>query len=68
MTPVFSSGFQPDPASALDVLAFVFCPLELFGSGDGSQEEREAIAELMAPAKQQAIRRWQEVRREQQAN
>lgn len=65
--PVYSSGFEPDPKSALDVLAFVLCPATVFAP-TGSESERAAIAEMLGPAKEEAIRRWQEAARIQSAN
>ena len=67
MSPVYSSGIQPDPASARDVLAFVLCPLEVFASC-GSQAEKDAIAAVMVPVKEQAVRRWQAARHEREIN
>ena len=46
---VFASGFTPDPACALDVLAFVLCPPEVFAP-TGDPEEIAAVAELIEPA------------------
>ena len=65
--PVYSSGFEPDPNDALDVLAFVLCPATVFAPA-GSEAERAAIAEMLGPAKEEAIRRWQEAARVQSAN
>ena len=59
MSPVYSSGFEPDPHSAVDVLAFVLCPVAVFAPA-ADAEEIEAVAELLGPAKEEAIRRWQE--------
>jgi hypothetical protein len=59
MTPVYSSGFEPNPFDARDVLAFVLCPPEAFVPG-GDEDEMEAVAELIGPAKEEAIRRWYE--------
>jgi hypothetical protein len=67
MNAVFSSRFQPDPHDALDVLAFVLCPVAAFAPGAGP-DEIAAVAEMIAPAKQEAIRRWQEARRAHRAN
>ena len=53
---LYSSTYQPDPRSALDVLAFVLTPVEAFAS---SPDELEAIAELLGAAKSEAIERWQ---------
>lgn len=66
-TPIYSSGFEPDPNDALDVLAFVLCPSAVFAPS-GSEAERAAIAEMLGPAKEEAIRRWQEAARVSTAN
>ncbi|MBE7452482.1 MAG: hypothetical protein HS111_27460 [Kofleriaceae bacterium] len=58
---LFASGFTPDPASAKDVLAFVLCPPEAFAPS-GDPEEIAAVAELIGPAKSEAVRRWQALR------
>ena len=57
MSDVYSSGFTPNPDSAVDVLAFVFCPLSAFAP-TGDFEELEAVAELIGPLKEQAVKRW----------
>jgi hypothetical protein len=67
MSPVYSSGYSPDPKSARDVLAFVLCPLEAFAPGADAQEI-EAVAEMIGPAKEEAVRRWQEARRQTTVN
>ncbi len=54
---LYSSSYQPDPRSALDVLAFVLTPLEAFASVD-DPAEREAVAELLGNAKAEAVKRW----------
>ena len=54
---LFASGFTPDPASAKDVLAFVLCPPEVFAPS-GDPDEVAAVAELIEPAKIEAVRRW----------
>jgi hypothetical protein len=64
---VYSSGFTPDPHDTVDVLAFVLCPLEAFAPG-ADADEIAAVAEMIAPAKEEAVRRWQEARRARQAN
>ena len=61
MTPVYSSGFEPNPFDTVDVLAFVLCSPEVFVPG-GDQAEIDAVADLIGPAKENAIRRWQEAR------
>lgn len=59
MSAIYSSGIEPDPRDARDVLAFVLCPIAVFAPA-GSEEERAAIAEMLAPAKEEAIRKWME--------
>ena len=54
---LYASGFTPDPMSALDVLAFVLCPPEVFAP-TGDPDEVAAVAELIEPAKAEAVRRW----------
>jgi len=54
---LYTSSYAPDPKSALDVLAFVLTPIEAFASVD-DPAEREAVAELLGNAKQEAIERW----------
>jgi hypothetical protein len=67
MSALFSSRFQPDPHDARDVLAFVLCPLAAFAPG-ADEDEIAAVAEMIAPAKQEAIRRWQEAQRARRTN
>lgn len=67
MGAVYSSGFQPDPNDAVDVLAFVLCPLEAFAPG-ADQDEIAAVAEMIGPAKEEAVRRWQEAHRARHSN
>jgi hypothetical protein len=64
---LFSSSYQPDPRSALDVLAFVLTPVEAFASVD-DPDEREAVAELLGAAKEEALKRWFSLRNESAAN
>ena len=52
---VYSSTYQPDPRSALDVLAFVLTPIQAFAT---DPDELEAVAELLGAAKSEAIERW----------
>jgi hypothetical protein len=59
MSSVYSSGFEPDPHDALDVLAFVLCPVQVFAPA-GDEDEMQAVAELIAPAKAEAVKRWYE--------
>jgi hypothetical protein len=54
---VFASGFTPDPGCALDVLAFVLCSPAVFAP-TGDPDEVAAVAELIEPAKAEAVRRW----------
>ena len=62
---VYSSSYQPDPRSALDVLAFVLTPIEAFSD---DPDEQEAVAELLGAAKTEAIERWQSLRCQTQTN
>ncbi|WP_428261590.1 hypothetical protein [Haliangium sp.] len=59
MGDLYASNITPDPYDALSVLAFVFCPPGVFAP-TGNRAEQEAVAELMAPAKAEAARRWYE--------
>jgi hypothetical protein len=52
---LYSSTYQPNPRSALDVLAFVLTPVQAFAS---HPDELEAVAELLGAAKSEAIERW----------
>lgn len=54
---LYASGFSPDPHNAKDVLAFVLCPAEVFAPS-GDPDEIAAVAELIEPAKVEAVRRW----------
>lgn len=56
---LFSSTYQPDPRSALDVLAFVLTPVDAFASGP---DEVEAVSAILGAAKCEAIERWQLLR------
>lgn len=67
MSSVYSSGLAPDPNDALDVLAFVLCPLRVFAP-TGEAAEMQAVAELIGPAKAEAVRRWHENYTAQQLN
>ena len=58
---MFSSSYQPDPRSALDVLAFVLTPVGAFAS---DPDELEAVAMILGAAKSEAIERWQSLRTE----
>ena len=62
---LFSSTYQPNPRSALDVLAFVLTPIGAFSS---NPEEFEAVAEILGAAKSEAIERWQSLRTESRRN
>ena len=63
MDPVYSSEFAPDPHDAVAVLSFVFCPPGMFGDDDA-----DAVAQLMAPAKAAAVMRWYEAHMERRRN
>jgi hypothetical protein len=54
---VYSSSYQPDPNSALDVLAFVLTPVSAFAHAD-DPDELAAVTELLGSAKQEAVKRW----------
>jgi hypothetical protein len=58
---LYSSTYQPDPKSALDVLAFVLTPVAAFST---DPEEIEAVTEILGAAKAEAIERWQLLRDE----
>jgi hypothetical protein len=60
---LFSSTYQPDPASARDVLAFVLTPIEAFAHVD-DPAELEAVSEILGSAKDEAIKRWFSLRDE----
>ena len=62
---LYSSSYQPDPKSALDVLAFVLTPIEAFAS---DPDELEVVAELLGAAKSEAIERWQSLRSQSASN
>ena len=51
---LFSSTYQPNPQSALDVLAFVLTPIGAFAS---DPDELEAVAEVLSAAKCEAVER-----------
>jgi len=58
---LYSSTYQPDPRSALDVLAFVLTPIAAFAH---DPSELEGVAEILNAAKSEAIERWQSLRAE----
>ena len=62
---LFSSTYQPNPRSALDVLAFVLTPVQAFAN---DPDELEAVAELLGAAKTEAIERWRLLRAQAQDN
>ena len=62
---LYSSSYQPDPKSALDVLAFVLTPIEAFAT---DPDELEVVAELLGAAKSEAIERWQSLRSQGTSN
>lgn len=51
------SFFAPDPEDAVDVLAFVLCPARAFAPA-GDEEELDAVREMLAPMKADAVKRW----------
>lgn len=57
-TTLFQSSFQPDPASAIDVLAFVLTKPEAFVTNRSDPAELEAVECLLGEAKAEAIMRW----------
>jgi hypothetical protein len=67
MDSIYSSGYRPDPHDAIDVLAFILCPLEVFAP-TGDKIELQAIAEMIGPAKEEAVRRWQDAYRSRHLN
>ena len=67
MSEVYSSGISPNPDSAVDVLAFVLCPLSAFAPA-GDEEELAAVAEVMGPVKEQAIQRFIEADKARKRN
>jgi hypothetical protein len=54
---LYQSPLTPDPRSAVDVLAFVLCPIEAFAPA-GDADELAAVEKLIQPAKMEAVRRW----------
>jgi hypothetical protein len=64
---VYSSALSPNPASALDVLAFILTPAAAFAP-TGDDEELAAVAELLGSAKAEAVRRWQDLLAEPKIN
>lgn len=62
---LFSSRYQPNPRSALDVLAFVLTPVDAFASGP---DEIEAVSVILEAAKCEAIERWQSLHSQSQRN
>lgn len=62
---LFTSTYQPNPYSALDVLAFVLTPVGAFAS---DPDELEAVAEVLGAAKSEAIERWHSLRSRSRRN
>jgi hypothetical protein len=62
---LFSSSYQPNPRSALDVLAFVLTPAGAFAS---DPDELEAVAEILGAAKTEAIERWRSLHTQARCN
>lgn len=56
---LYSSSYQPDPRSALDVLAFILTPIAAFSTDPA---ERDAVAAVLDAAKSEAIARWHALR------
>ena len=52
--------FSPNPASSIDVLAFVLCPAQAFAP-DGDDHELAEVREAMLPVKTAAVRRWRQL-------
>jgi hypothetical protein len=67
MSARFLASYRPDPNDAVGVLAFVLCPASALAPG-ADAEELAAVAELIGPAKAEAVRRWSEVTRAGQRN
>lgn len=62
---VYSSGYAPNPGSALDVLAFLLTPARAFVADPSELDE---VAELLGEAKAEAYRRWYELANQTEAN
>ena len=62
---LFSSSYQPNPSSALDVLAFVLTPVGAFAS---DPDELDAVAEVLSAAKCEAVERWHSLRNRSRCN
>jgi hypothetical protein len=62
---LYSSTYQPNPRSALDVLAFVLTPVQAFAT---DPDELEVVAELLGAAKSEAIARWRSLASQGQHN
>lgn len=54
---VYTSGFRPDPANALDVLAFVLCDAEVF-AGTSDPLVLAEMRVLLEAGKHEAVRVW----------
>jgi len=64
METLYDAGVTPDPGCARSVLAFILCPAAALSGGAAPEpDELEAIEELMAPVKEEAVRRWHSVSR-----
>ena len=59
MESVFSTLVSPNSSSARDVLAFVLCPASVL-VGAGNEDETFAAAQILAPAKEAAAKRFLE--------
>ena len=56
---IYTSNHEPDPYDAVDVLAFVLCPLTVFAP-TGDADELEVAKDLIGPAKEEAVERFLE--------
>lgn len=57
MACIYTSDYEPNPFDALDVLAFVLCPITVFAPG-GDEDDLAAARDLIGPAKEEAVERW----------
>lgn len=55
---IFEAKFQPNPKSALDVLAFVLSKPEAFTR---DPDDLEAVSEILYIAKEDAISQWKKL-------
>jgi len=64
---IYSTSVEPDPANAMDVLAFVLSPSAVYAPS-GEADEIAAVDQILEPAKLEAIRRWFALRGRSQEN